>query len=282
MNIRPFAFMALSFGLAAPASAQADRSTGYGSRSYAIPGTSAVALQPSAAATPQPMTPSFAMAPMMPSARTKPASGAPTAAAATAAADTIYNGSEARLPASADHRGYPAPPSPYRSYGWLHPGLNVSLDLSVFAQFGKNARGGAGFTQSLTATYLQPLGKKAWMAVGGYVDHTIWNGDNYTTGGLYGEIGYQFNDHWAAYVYGRKSIVNNGVQAYGYPYMGRYYGMGYPYLYNNLGDKLGAAVRWTPTRNFSMELSVEKNWYPNTSFGYADNYKYNYPAPQKP
>ncbi len=281
MIIRTYVFTALSLALAATANAQSDRASAYGSPSRSIPGSSAVAFQSPSMLQAKPMEPSFTMAPMTSSAQPSALGRSTSQASAVAHNDTTFYGHEGRLPDSSADPSYPAPWSAYRSYGWLHPGLNVSLDLSVFAQFGKNARKGAGFTQSLTATYLQPLGKKAWMAVGGYVDHTNWNGDNYTSGGLYGELGYQFNEHWAAYVYGKKSIVSTGLQAYGYPYAGGYYGMGYPYLYNNLGDKLGAAVRWTPNHNFSMELSVEKNWYPSSAFGYSDAYKYNYPTPQK-
>lgn len=173
----------------------------------------------------------------------------------------------------------------YRGYdygyrGLLHEGLNVSLGMSVFAEFGKHARSGAGFTQSLNATYLHPLGKKAWLAVGGYVDHTLWGGDHYTSGGLYGELGYQFDKHWAAYIYGQKSIVNSGVKAMYSPYLFGRYGMYTPYALEGLADKLGAAVRWTPNPTLSVELSVEKNWYPSSSLSYPDQYKYNYPTPK--
>lgn len=170
--------------------------------------------------------------------------------------------------------------SGYAPYGSLHQGLNVSLGMSVFAQFGKHARGGAGFTQNLTATYLQPLGQRSWLAVGGYVDHTNWSGDSYTTGGLYAELGYRFNDHWAAYVYGRKAIVNQGLGAFAPHYGLGMYGHA-PYMYDNLGDKLGAAVRWTPNPTLSIELSVEKNWYPRGTYGYNDKMKYNYPLPEQ-
>ena len=48
-------------------------------------------------------------------------------------------------------------------YNWsLHKGMNVSLGASVFAEFGKNARGGAGFTQNVSAMYAVPVTKKQW------------------------------------------------------------------------------------------------------------------------
>ncbi|MBM6992970.1 MAG: hypothetical protein I3J02_06890 [Prevotella sp.] len=281
MRIRLFAFAALSLGITQTVFAQIDHSTVGGKSSFAIPGTAAVGLNSSATLQAHTLQPSYVTTPITSTSASTATAATGNTSASALPQDTVYYGHEGATPEEAATSNYPAPLSYYNSYGGLHQGLNVSLGMSVFAQFGKNARKGAGFTQSITATYLQPLGKKAWLAVGGYVDHTNWSGDNYTTGGLYGELGYQFNEHWAAYVYGKKSIVNNGVQAYGYPYAGGYYGMGSPYLYNNLGDKLGAALRWTPNHNFSMEISVEKNWYPKSSFGYSDNYKYNYPTPQK-
>ncbi len=173
---------------------------------------------------------------------------------------------------------YPTPYSTYYNNGPLHEGLNVSLDLSAFATFGKHAHGG-GFGQRLAASWLQPLGKRGWVAGGGYINHINWNGDSYTSGGLTAELGYQFNDHWAAYVYGQKSLVNQGASYMGYsPYHRGLYGWGcLPYLNNEMGDKLGAAVRWTPNKTFSLEISVEKNWYPKGSNGYWD--QYNYPIP---
>ncbi len=173
---------------------------------------------------------------------------------------------------------YPTPYSTYYNYGPLHEGLNVSLDLSAFATFGKHAKGG-GFGQRLTATWLQTLGKRGWVAVGGYINHMNWRGDHYTGGGLTAEAGYQFDEHWSAYVYGQKSLVNQGGYHTGYaPYGCGYYGWGcLPFMGNDLGDKLGAAVRWTPNRTFSVELSVEKNWYPKSTTGYWG--QYNYPMP---
>ncbi len=176
-------------------------------------------------------------------------------------------------------RWYPTPHSTYYNYGPLHEGLNVSLDMSAFATFGKHAKGG-GFGQRLTATWLQSLGKHGWVAAGGYINHMNWRGDNYTSGGLTAEVGYQFDDHWSAYVYGQKSLVNQGGRYAGLPPYGLgCYGWGYsPFFNNDLGDKLGAAVRWTPNPTLSIEVSVEKNWYPKSNAGYWG--QYNYPMPQ--
>lgn len=168
------------------------------------------------------------------------------------------------------------------AYGGLHHGLNASVNFSVMAAFGKHAPQGVGFAQQLNATYLAPLGKRGWLAAGGYLQHLNWDGANITSGGLYAELGYRFNEHWAAYVYGQKSLVNNGLKGYPAYYasgMG-YYGRGFGYYgtpyYNNIGDKIGAAIRWTPNPTFSVQLSVEKNWYP--SGNYYEK-QYDYPVP---
>lgn len=155
--------------------------------------------------------------------------------------------------------------------------FHASVDLSVMAGFGKGAPHGAGFAQNIDAWYTTPLGKKGWLTAGGYLNHLNWDGINATGGGLYAELGYQFNEHWAAYVYGQKSLVNSGVGGYGYygyPFYNGYWGYGgYP-GYNPFGDKLGAAVRWTPNHNFSLQISVEKDWYPKPDFGYNRKYDY--------
>ena len=59
-------------------------------------------------------------------------------------------------------------------YGWgLHKGLNLSVDLSAFATFGKNVPHRGGFTQTIDATYLTPLAKdnKLWLALGTYINN---------------------------------------------------------------------------------------------------------------
>lgn len=65
-------------------------------------------------------------------------------------------------------------------YNWsLHKGMNVSLGASVFAEFGKNARGGAGFTQNVSAMYAVPVTKKLSVAVGGYFNNIMWQHDTW-------------------------------------------------------------------------------------------------------
>lgn len=189
--------------------------------------------------------------------------------------------------------------------GWgLHKGLNLSIDLSVFATFGKNAPHWGGFTQTINATYLTPLTKdnKLWMALGTYINNINYGSDNFHDGGVYGMLGYKFNEHWEAFVYGQVSVANNynsiynryaGYGPYGYRGYGSYgygpfgYGM-YPGAWGmgvmpggyGMGaagaNVLGAGVRYT-NKNFSIGVSVEGNWYntPKTPTYYK---QYDYPV----
>ncbi len=258
-------FTALVAALALPMSAQSDKRLG-GRSTASVPGTNMVNLSPSTGLSAQPMSSGYLLTPAtsyapMPVDRY----GLASASQQQAFTDTTYYGPEGRLPADDRPASYPAPYSTYYTYGTLHEGLNASLDLSVFAEFGKNARSGAGFGQRLSATWLQPLGKRGWLAAGGYINHINCDGASITTGGIQGQLGYQSNDHWSGYVYGQKSIVNNGITGVSPYYWGRgMYGVS-PYIYNELGDKLGAALRWSPSRSFYLEVSVEKNWYPHNT-----------------
>lgn len=160
--------------------------------------------------------------------------------------------------------------------------LHGSVGLSVMAGLGKGAPKGAGFAQDINLDYTLPLGTRGWLTVGGYMDHLNWSGMNTTSAGIYGALGYQIDDHWSAYVYGQKSLANSG---YGFPYYGGYYtgfngygyhgcgGYGYPNGYWN-ADRLGAALRWTPSKNFMLQISVEKDWMPRQDNFYSRRYDY--------
>lgn len=172
---------------------------------------------------------------------------------------------------------------PFSTYGYgLHRGLNVSLDLSAFATFGKNLPHKGGFSQNINATYLAPLTKdgKLWIAGGGYFNNTFWGSDSYRDVGLYALLGYRFNEHWEAYVYGQLSINNNYNRYMSYPYYGWYgwptmgvmpmgYGMGAAGA-----NVLGAGVKYNVNKNFSIGLNVEGIWYNNKTPVYFDQYNY--------
>lgn len=125
----------------------------------------------------------------------------------------------------------------------LHRGLNMNLGASVFAAFGKGAPKGAGFGQDLSMMYAMPINNRLSIAVGGWVSNAYWANDRFTDAGLSAVLGYKFNDRWEAYVYGRKSLVNKPV-----PY--RFYTM------QELGDRIGAAVKYNFSPSCSLQISV--------------------------
>ena len=125
----------------------------------------------------------------------------------------------------------------------LHKGLNVNLSASVFAAFGKGAPKGAGFAQDLSMMYALPLTKRLTLAIGGWVSNAYWAHDRFTDAGVSAVLGYKFDEHWEAYVYGRKSLVNKPI-----PY--RFCTM------DDLGDRIGAAVKYNFSPSFSVQVSV--------------------------
>ena len=62
--------------------------------------------------------------------------------------------------------------------------------------------------------------------------------------GLSAVLGYKFNDRWEAYLYGQKSLMRPKVPL---PY----------YNMMDLGDRLGAALKYNFSPSFYIELSVE-------------------------
>lgn len=146
----------------------------------------------------------------------------------------------------------------YGGMGWdnweLHKGLNVSMGASVFAQFGKHARHGAGFNQNIAAMYAMPLSKNLSLAIGGYFNNTYWGHDTYRDAGLSAVLGYRFNKHWEAYLYGQKSIASSNYIPYSL------------YDMNALGDRIGAAVKYNVNKNFSITLSVDKQFAPDNGW----------------
>lgn len=131
------------------------------------------------------------------------------------------------------------------AYNWdLHKGLNVNLGASVFASFGKGAWRGSGFGQNIAAMYAIPVNNKLSIAVGGYLNHLYWTNDSYMDAGLNAVIGYKFDEHWEGYIYGQKSFSNKR--------------MPYPlYDIGNIGDRIGAAVKYNFSPSFSIQVAVE-------------------------
>ena len=144
---------------------------------------------------------------------------------------------------------------PFFRPGWstwdLHQGLNVNIGASVFASFGKHAPHGAGFGNSLSAMYATPLTPKLSLAVGGYFNNLYWDHTPLRSAGVSAVLGYRFDDHWEAFLYGQKSLTENHFTPLPLYYMG------------DLGDRIGAAVRYNFSPSFSVEVSFEHGAHPH-------------------
>ncbi len=142
----------------------------------------------------------------------------------------------------------------------LHEGLNVNLGASVFASFGRHSYRGAGFQQNVSLMYATPLSNKLSLAVGGYMNNLNWHHNNWRDAGLSAVLGYRFDEHWEAYLYGQKSLTSNR----------RF--MPLPlYDMSNLGDRIGAAVKYNFSPSFSIQVSVERGESP-WSYGERDRF----------
>ena len=138
---------------------------------------------------------------------------------------------------------------PYSLWGgyhyWnLHQGLNMNLGASVFGSWGGSKYLGTGFSQDVSLMYAVPLSKKMSLAIGGYFSNTLFAHDTFRDAGTSAVLGYRFNEHWEAYVYGQKSLVKNYFPM-------PLYGMGY------VGDRIGAAVKYNVNPTMSFEVNVE-------------------------
>ena len=127
----------------------------------------------------------------------------------------------------------------------LHEGLNLSLGASIFSQFGKHAYGGVGFAQNLSMQYATALTSRLSIAVGGYLDNMYWANTTFRDAGMTAVLGYKFSDQWEGYVYGQKSIGTNAPIPYHLQDL------------NEMGDRIGAALRYNITPNISVQMSVE-------------------------
>lgn len=148
--------------------------------------------------------------------------------------------------------------------GWsawpLHPGINVTLGASVFAQFGKNARHGAGFTQDIALMYAAPLAKNLGLVVGAYGGSTQWAHTAYQRVGLAGALSWKIDERWEASLYGQKHIAGNGL-----PYAAGLWARSpfmplrpYDPCYDDAtADRIGAALRYNVTPALSFTISVE-------------------------
>ena len=235
------AFMA--YGLAAAAQTDNDNRTTADMKSAATAVKEGAAdVVPSGAVDADVATPDFTDRAILPSVYADPAQ---------AAADSLH-----LPPLTMRGEVQPVLLQPLYWGGWsrwdLHKGMNVSLGASVFAEFGKHARSGAGFAQTISAMYALPVTDKLSVAVGGYFNNVMWQHNSWREAGLSAVVGYKFNDRWEAYVYGHKSLAGN-----------RRFMPVSAWDASNVGDRIGAAVKYNVNRNFSFQVSVEQGWTPS-------------------
>ena len=177
---------------------------------------------------------------------------------------------------------YPLAFGGWNSWG-LHRGLNVQIGASVFAEFGKGAHSGTGFQQNIALMYAMPINDKLSVAVGGYLNNVNYAGGNWHDAGLSAVMGYRFNEHLEAYIWGQKSITNNVGNRLRYGLYDGYYGgygfggygfggfsrnfYGFPsysaYDLSGIGDRIGATLRYNFNNNMSIEVTVENRWMPS-------------------
>ena len=189
----------------------------------------------------------------------------------------------------------------------LHKGLNINLSASAFASLGHGYNHGAGFSQDVSLMYVTNLSKKATLAVGGYVNHLTYRGDNYFVGGVNAVFGYQFDEHWSAYAFVQKAFTSNnfgntfGYMGYGSPYWAGYGAWGYtPFGYGfdpmgyGLGpmawgnsaiasrfmDRIGGGVtyQWGSHNQNVISVNVEFDHMPTQRNGFYNTSRYDYPV----
>lgn len=140
-------------------------------------------------------------------------------------------------------------------YDWeLHPGLNASLSAAAIIGLGHNA--GAGFANSMAVAYAGNITPKLSYSIGGYTSFVDYASHVMRDAGLTAMLNYRFNDHWEAAVFAQKSVLKPQVPAHLYYWM------------DDVGDKIGASVRYNINPSFSIGLSV---WRGSTP--YQDYYR---------
>ena len=137
------------------------------------------------------------------------------------------------------------------SHWQLHPGLNVSLSASAIIGTGRH--GGSGFANSAALMYAGSITPRLSYAVGAYSTMLDYGGRQMHDAGLTAMLDYRFDEHWEATAFVQKSVVQPRL-------------MPQHYWLSDVGDKIGASVRYHFNPNVSIGVSV---WSQNTPVGYA-------------
>lgn len=140
--------------------------------------------------------------------------------------------------------------SPFTGFAdWqLHQGLNASLSASAI--FGLGRHGGSGFSNSLSLMYAGSVTPKLSFALGGYASFLEYGGMRSRDAGFSALLDYRIDEHWETSAFLQKSIVQ--------PHLA-------PSLYwlDDVGDKIGASVRYHFNPSFSIGVSVWNQSQPN-------------------
>lgn len=121
----------------------------------------------------------------------------------------------------------------------LHPGLNASLSASV----GWNKHWGTGFSNSMSLMHANLLASRLSYAIGVHTSHLDWGPYTVNDAGLTALLGYRLSDHWETCLFTQKSLVQPHLPL---PF----------FIVDDIGDKIGASIRYNFTPNFSVQLSV--------------------------
>lgn len=125
----------------------------------------------------------------------------------------------------------------------LHPGLNASLSASAIFGLGKNS--GSGFANSAAVMYAGQIVPKLSFSIGGYSSFLDWGRHQMKDAGLSAMLNYRFDDHWEAAVFAQKSLMEPRIPIQNLWWLGA-----------DIGDKIGASVKYNVSPHFSLQLSV--------------------------
>ena len=129
----------------------------------------------------------------------------------------------------------------YNNWWSLHQGLNASFSASAIFGLGRHA--GSGFANSLALMYADNLTPKLSYAMGGYHTFLNYGGYQLRDAGFAATLNYRFDEHWEAAAFIQKSIMQPKLP---------------PQLYwmSDVGDKIGASLRYSFNPAFSVSVSV--------------------------
>lgn len=127
-------------------------------------------------------------------------------------------------------------------YDWeLHSGFNASLSAAAIFGLGHNA--GSGFANSMAMAYAGRITPKLSYSIGGYTSFLDYASHVMKDAGLTAMLSYRFDEHWEAALFAQKSLIKPQVPRH-------------LYWMDDVGDKIGASVRYSFNPAFSIGLSV--------------------------